>query len=167
MWYRAHVSRADPDFVSSASDLLRATTRKLIFITGGAFLGWYYLGTEALAPKLVVQFFPLSLVVAVVFGVALWLLRRRLVAAQILWQVGLAVTIVLAAVIGQQPAIMVSLALLPLAAVLTLGWPAGLLAEGAVALLVWWGQRNPLVPALPAGFPTATILGGALAGTLG
>jgi signal transduction histidine kinase/CheY-like chemotaxis protein len=168
MWYRLRLSlRRDPDLASSAAELLQTTSRNLILITGGLYVAWYLLATESLPARLVVRFFLVALAFTLICTGSLWLLRRRPLAGQIIWQVGLVAAITLTITASQQSAIAVSYALLPLAAALTMGWPAVLIAEGLVVVLVIWLPSTGVIPPLPGGYRLAIILSGALAGMLG
>ena len=167
MWYGLRVSaKTDADFVSATTELLQSTSRTIILLTGGAYLGWYFLGTENLG-RLTVSLFPVTAIVALACVVSLSLVSKRLLVAQTVWQLGLAAAITLAAHVGRRPEITLSYALLPLMAVVTVGWPAGLLVEAVVIAIVTWFSHTTFMPPLPAGYRVAIILGGALAGLLG
>jgi len=58
-------------------------------------------------------------------------------------------------------------ALLPLMAVLTVGWPAALLAEGLVISSVLLLSLTSLLPTMSTGYEAGIIIGGALTGILG
>jgi len=160
------LEKIDADFVSSTTELLQSVSRRIIFLAGGIYLCWYFLGTENLG-KLAVSLFPITAIVVLAGVLSLWLVSRQLLAAQAVWQFGLVASITLAAYFARRPEIALSYALLPLMAVLTVGWPAGLLVEGLVIALVQWYSHTAFMPLLPAGYRVAIILGGALAGSLG
>jgi len=52
-------------------------------------------------------------------------------------------------------------------AVVTAGWPAGLLAQGFTVVAVWWLSRTLLRTSLPFSYGLGVIAGGAVTGTLG
>jgi len=168
MWHTLHISRrAHPDFVSSATELLQSTFRSLVFLIGGVYLAWFFLATEGLPWELVLGFFPITAVVVLTCVLSLWLLSKWLLAAQAVWQVGLVVFITLAVYVSQQPEVAFLYALLPLVAVVTVGWPAGLLLEGLVIALMWRLSHSPVMPPLSTVYNWVIISGGAFTGLLG
>jgi signal transduction histidine kinase/CheY-like chemotaxis protein len=167
MWYGLRSApTADAEFDSATAELLQATSRSITLLTGGIYLLWYFLGTEDLG-RLAVGLFPVTMIVALTCVLALWILPRHYPAAQAVWQVGLAVATALAAYAVGLPEIALSYAFFPLMAVVTVGWPAGLLSEVFVILLVWWFTGNPAMPTLPTSYRVAIIVGGGFAGLLG
>jgi signal transduction histidine kinase/CheY-like chemotaxis protein len=169
MWYGLRISRkADPDFVRSATELLQSTSRNLILTTGGIYLGWHLAATLTRPDSVDWKFWLITLTVTLACALAYYqLLQNQLVVAQAVWQLGLAGAITLALHVFQQPEIAFFYALLPLMAVVTVGWPAGLLSEGLVIALVWWLSHNPATPSLSAGYGLGVAIGGALTGLLG
>jgi signal transduction histidine kinase/CheY-like chemotaxis protein len=168
MWYGLYASaNTHPELRASGSELLQSTLRTLIYMLGGICLLGYILGTTMLwrivSP---VDILSISSLVAATTLAALHLLPRRFVLAQAIWLAGLAATITLALYLLQQPEIIFCLALLPLLAALILGWPGGLVAEGAVIALSIWIARTPLLPIRP-GYDLAVAIGGGIAGMLG
>jgi signal transduction histidine kinase/CheY-like chemotaxis protein len=87
--------------------------------------------------------------------------------AQVVWQIGLAASTTLAIGAFQQPIIAFLFAFLPLMAVVTVGWPAGPLAEVAVIGLLWVLRWSPLMPPFPKSWAVAVAIGGAITGLLG
>jgi len=167
MWYGLRSTpKAEPGFVSATTELLQSTSRTITVLTTCMYLAWYLLGTENLG-RLAVSLFPVTMIVVLSCVLSLWLLPRRLVAAQVVWQVGLAAATALATRAVGRPEIALSCAFLPLMAVVTVGWPAGLLSEALLILLVRWFSGNPTMPALPNSYRVAIIVGGGFAGLLG
>lgn len=168
MWYGLRMSpRADPDLVRSATELLQSTTRHIILTTGGAYLLWHLVATVSWPQKLGRSAWLITPVVALTFALCLWLLPKRLLAAQAVWQIGLAATIALAIYVFRQPEIAFFYALLPLMAIVTVGWPAGLLSEGLVVALVLWLSHTSAMPSLSTTYGLGVITGGAFAGLVG
>ncbi len=168
MWYGLRISpEANPDFVQSATELLESTSRNLILATGGAYLTWcipaMVLGMKELGWSILL----LTPVVILVCALAYRLLARQLLVAQIVWQVGLAGSITLALFLFEQPEITFFYALLPLMATVTVGWLAGLFAEGLVIVLVWFLSYGSFTSPLPATSGLWIIIGGAFTGLLG
>jgi len=168
MWYGLRMSpQDDADFGPAAAELLQSTSRNLIVITGTFYLAWYFLATDALPPDLVFDLFPIVVIAAVTYGLALRLFRRWPLGAQVVWEVGFVIIVTLAVYVSQQPALAFSYALLPLMAAVTMHWLAGLFAEGVVVGLVWWLSHSPAMPAMSLGYALAIISGGILTGLLG
>jgi len=168
MWYTLHKPpEADSEFVRSTTELLQSTLRHLIWTMGGVYLAWHLVSTVTWPDSIGWNTWLITPVVVLTFAVSLWLLPKQLLAAQIVWQVGLAATITLAVTMFQQPQIAFLYALLPLMAVVTVGWPAGLLVEAMVVTLTWWLSRGWVAPPLSMAYGLAIVAGGALTGLLG
>lgn len=167
MWYGLRTSaKTDADFASATTELLQSSSRRIVLLAGGVYLGWYFLATENLG-SLTVSLFPVTAIVVLAGALSLLLVSRRLLEAQAVWQLGLVVAITMAAYSARRPEIALSYALLPLMAVVTVGWPAGLFMETLVIAIVTWFPHSAVMPPLPAGYSVAIILGGGLAGLLG
>ena len=169
MWFGLRMSsKANADLVSAVADLLESTSRVLILTTSGICLAWYLVGALVDWPMASLgSTFLVALVVIVVAAVALYVLPKRLLAAQVWWLVGVGGVAVLAAYLFRRPEIAFLFALLPLMAVVTVGWPAGLLAQGFVVVGVWWLSSTLLQGSLSFSYGLGIIAGGAVAGTLG
>jgi signal transduction histidine kinase/CheY-like chemotaxis protein len=131
---------------------------------GGAYLLWHILATVGWSEAIGSEVWLVSLVVVPSLAIALKLLPGHYWGAHIAWQLGLAASITLSIVLFRQPLIGFLYALLPLIAALTLGWPAALLAELLVCLLVWGVVRTSM--ALPVAYRLAILATGALVGLL-
>jgi signal transduction histidine kinase/CheY-like chemotaxis protein len=168
MWHTWRVSpKTDPHFVSSINELVVSTSRNVIFCVGGAYLLWQSAATASFPEKFNWTMAPVALTAVLTCGLALRLLSKRLLLAQVVWQVGLAATIALSLLVFREPMVGLFYALLPLMAVVTVGWPAGLVTEGAVVALVWWFGRVGLMPPLFTSYSLGAIVGGLLTGLLG
>jgi signal transduction histidine kinase/CheY-like chemotaxis protein len=168
MWHTLKISReAHTDFVASVRELLQSTFRNLIITTGGIYLIWYFATTSLPPEQFSLKFLPLTVLIVLTCALSLWLLTKRLLIAQAVWQAGLAVSIVWGLYLSQEPLIVFFYALLPLMAVVTVGGLAGLLAEGLVIALVLWLANIPSMPSLPLSFIFGVIIGGAFSGLLG
>ncbi len=167
MWTGLHISpEVDPEFSSSVIELLRSTSRHLIGALACVYLA-FVLATAIWPEQLAVNIWlglPLMLASSVT---ALRLLSQRYWAAQVVWQAGLAGLISLAVYLFQAPEIAFLYALLPMIAVVTVGWPAGILAEAIVCLLAWWLPRGLVDGAVPGTYGAAISLGGVIAGLTG
>jgi signal transduction histidine kinase/CheY-like chemotaxis protein len=167
MYYGLRMSpEANPELISSVTELLQSTWRSLILVTGGVYLAWFFLGTWNLE-RLALNLLPVTGIVFFTSAFSLWLLSKRLVAAQVVWQLGIAAAITLTAHVSRQPEVAFCYILLPLMAAVTVNWTAGFLTEGLVIALVWWLSHTPVVLDLPGGYGLAIAVGGALTGMVG
>jgi len=157
----------DADLAGATADLLRATSRKLIFTIGTVYLAGSLVATVALPYQTGWNILRVGMIVLLTHALSLLLLRRRLLVAQVVWQAGLAAAITMALHIFQQPEIAFFYMLLPLLAVVTVGWPAGFIAEGVVIALAWYIGHSPTMPPIPALGRLVVVLGGAFTGLLG
>jgi signal transduction histidine kinase/CheY-like chemotaxis protein len=168
MWYGLRISpKTDPDFVPSATELLQSTLRTLIFTTGGMGLVWYAVANSTSLWTTVPSVSLVLLVIAISSALTIWLLPRRLLAAQSIWLIGLTVAITLAIYLFHQSEIAFFYMLLPLVATVTMAWPAGILTEGLMIGLVWWLSQGRLMLSLPSSYSPIIIIGGAVSGMLG
>lgn len=168
MWYGLYMSpKADPDFVSSATELLQSTSRTFILTVSGICLIWLFAATMIWPTTIGRSTYPIALVVVLTAVIALRLLPRRLPAAQSAWLIGLMGAITLAIHLFQQPEIACFYALLPLMAMVITGWPAALIVEGIISALLAWFFYNPAGQPLPLVYCMGIITGGAIGGLIG
>ncbi len=168
MWYTLSRSpRPDREFVSSITELLQSTSRHIFLATGGVYLIWHLIGTVAWPGTVGKSAWLITPVVLLTLFLSLRLLSRNLLAAQAVWQLGVAVAITAAVHVFRLHEVASFYVLLPLTAVLTIGWPAGLLAEGLVIALVWWLSLGWITPPLPTAYAVIITICGALTALLG
>jgi len=168
MWYGLRTSpEADPDFVHSVTELLESTLRNLILATGGVYLIWHLVATVTWPERLGWSAWLITPVIILVCVLSLRLLPKHILVAQVVWQTGLAAAITLAVYVFQRQEIAFFYALLPLMAVVTMGWPGGLLAEGLVIALVWWLSHGSATQPLITTYSLGIIAGGVITGLLG
>ena len=162
MWYTLRISsNADRDFVSAARDLLSASSRGLILVTGGFYVVWQVVVAAAYPGDEIWRIALIPLAVVVGCGLGLWLLRRRFAIAQLVWLAGLTAGTALAAHQYGDPYIGFIYALLPLLAAVTLGWQAALAGEILVIGIVGWlVSSSGLPPMKIAHMPRGSSLAG-------
>jgi signal transduction histidine kinase/CheY-like chemotaxis protein len=164
MWHVHRIAgHGHPEFVASAAELIEGTSRKLLYLTGGAYLAWHILATTAWPRGIGPTVWFASMTTAPLFLLAWWLLPRRLAWAQGIWLLWLTVAISLHAHLLAQPALIALSMVLPLMAAVTFGLPAAIGMEGMVAGLTAWQMGNGMSPVLGA----ATVIGGAWGGVTG
>jgi signal transduction histidine kinase/CheY-like chemotaxis protein len=172
MWYRLNAwTRADEDFALLARELFESALRALILFTGGAYLVGYLLIGVTQPDEITLELIPITAALVLVYAGVYWVLQRHLVLAQILWLLGLVGLVTMALILLGEPQWVALYALLPLAGVATLGWPAGLILQGLVIALVFWivPSLMPAVFVVPSSQPLQIVTGatGILAGALG
>jgi signal transduction histidine kinase/CheY-like chemotaxis protein len=149
------------EFRASTVELFQSTSRTLIAAIGGLYLVCF-LATAAWPEQIGAPVLLIAPVIIPTFLITLYLLPKRFWVAQTVWQVGLAAAITLAVYLFQSPEVAFLYALLPMIAVVTMGWPAGLIVEVEVAVLAWG-----LVGGLLSGAPSVTVsIGIVVAGAL-
>jgi len=148
-------------------ELMRSTMRAVVLMLGAVYLAWHLIATVLWPRELGGGVWLLTAGFAPLTYATLRLLPRSPLLAQTLWQGGLALLIVMAAVLFRRPEAAFLTALLPLMAVVTLGWPAGLIAQGLVAALAWALNMGLLGPPLAAAYAGGLVVVAALAGLLG
>ena len=168
MWTTIQQARShNPDFAELTGDLFEASSRKLILTTTIICGGWLLelaayqsgaISSEILAPMLLA---------GLSFIISFRMSSHRLLAAQVLWLGGMLLTITAALVIFRQPEIAFLYALIPLMAVVMIGWQMALACGGlTLALLLafaFWPGVQILAPAQIG----LVAFGGVLAGFVG
>lgn len=168
MWYVHRLSsQAKVDFASSGSEMIQATSRNLILAVSGIYMAFVVATGVDRGDQFTINIWAILPFILFPGILAFKLLPVRFLVAQLVWQAGLAAAIVLEVYVSQQPEVALLCVFLPLLAVLTLGWQAGLLAEGSVVGLVWWLSHSPAMPPLSVSLALATVFGGAMAGLFG
>ena len=167
MWYGLSLSsRSDPELASAMTELSQSTLRRLLLVIGGGCLVWYLVVAQV-PGTLGMRFLSVAVVVALTCALAYLLHSRWPLMAHVAWLSGLATATTLALIASQQPEMAFVYALLPLVAVVAVGWPGGLLAQGLVIALVWWQPLTAWGPSLPASYALAIAIGGIFTGLLG
>ena len=158
---------ARADFASAVTELVQSTSRGLILLTGSVYLIWYFATLVTGPGKLNPGFFVVSVVITITCALSLWLLSRWLKVALTVWQAGVVAAVLLAVYASQRPEVTFFYALLPLVAVITVSWKAGLLMECLVVGLACGLPYGPFMPPLPTSYRWAIVMGGAFTGVLG
>lgn len=166
MWYIKRISRDNIKFTSSTVELLHSTARNQMITVGLIAVVWHIIATLSWPETFLRTIWLVTPVTLLICIVSFWLLPKRFLLAQVVWQVGLVVVITLALYIYQQPEMVFLYALLPLMAVVAVGRRAGLLAECGLIVVIGWLSYNQLTP-LPLGYSIGVIMAGALTGVLG
>jgi len=167
MWQLRRYSPADRNEICSTLDeLLQTTSRYFMIITEVFFMiSTIIVAGNAASPVM-------SIMLGTVAGVGLVALLtyrnldRHYLVAHLIWQTSIFAGIVVVARILARPEIILLCALVPMIAVVTLGWFAGIVAQGVVVLLVWWTLQSVPFP-IPEVYTWAVVGFGGLAAVLG
>ena len=167
MWHTLRISpQADDGFADSTRELLRSTSRFLILTIGSIYL-LALIATGFWPDRIATHVWSVAPVVILTWIATYRLFARHFMAAQVVWHAGLAGAITLSLYLSGVPEVAFLYALLPLMAIVTVGWPAGLLAEALIAILVWGLFPYVLARPLPLWASLGAVVGGALTGLLG
>jgi len=155
------------DFAAPTHELLQSTRRAIVITLGAIYLLWHLVATVLWPGQLGASVWLITLFFVPICIIVLRLLPERPLAADIVWLLGLAGLIAFGVFLFQRPEIAFLYALLPLMAVVTIGWPAGVLVEVLVVALVGWLSRGLIVAPLPPAYVAGIAVGGAITGLLG
>jgi signal transduction histidine kinase/CheY-like chemotaxis protein len=168
MWYGLRESpETDPEFLRSVKELLQSTLRNLILTTVGVYLAWHLVVTVTWPQQLGWTSWLITPGVILVCALSLWLLPNHFLSAQVVWHTGVGAVITWALYVFREPEVAFLYVLLPLMAVITMGWRAALLVEGLVVALLWWLSQSSIIVRLTSTQGLLVVAGGAFAGLLG
>lgn len=153
-WIKEHFS-SDSDSL----DLLLDTSRNLIFTVGALYVLWHFIATMAWPKIYSPSLWLVTLSMGVVIYFSVYFLERNYVIAQIVWQVGLALILVLGYGLYKHPEILLALTFLPLMAVVTIGRAGTVFVEALVIGVVIAIQQSTFLLPLSAGYSTGIVLG--------
>jgi hypothetical protein len=159
--------KADPDLAEAATELSKFALRTVIFTTGCICLVWYVVANFTDWWRIVPSLSYALIAVGLPSLLALRILTKRLLAAQLLWLLGITLAITLAIYLFREPQIAFFYMLVPLAGTIAINWEVGLLSEGVVIGLLWWLFQNQLTPAPFSTSGLIIIIGDGIAGVLG
>jgi signal transduction histidine kinase len=168
MWYfNRSAQQVETGLQSTLNEILFSTTRHILVITSLTFALFVMALAGSMPSMLMGELLGImTLFLAVSYGVY-QLVERQYLLAQVTWQLGLVGLIVAVSHAINQPSVLLFAAMLPLISVITLGWPAGVLMETAVILLVFWSPQLFPGDGLSQPFGTAIIVFGVFGGILG
>ncbi len=160
-------SRSQLDSADTANDLMQSTARNILLLSSIFLLVIAIVLSGNSESSMMMRMFASMLILVVTSLAAYRLLAQHYVLAQLVWQGGLAAALALAMLLLDQPHVALTFALLPLIAMVTVGWAGALVSELAVLAVAWWAASPafsaPLTQALALAIPVA----GAFTGLLG
>jgi signal transduction histidine kinase/CheY-like chemotaxis protein len=168
MWQPLRLSvKTSPEFASSVKELSQQTSTKLILSVGIVYLLWHFTATIAWPGGIGWMIWLISPIMLVTSALAWWLVTRRFLLSQVVWLAGLFLTISLSVALFHEPRIAYLYALLPLAGVITLGWPAGVAMEALTLAALWTGRHAGLPVVFPSDEALLVLAGGGFTTLLG
>ena len=168
MWYVLRTaSQSEADFVSSATQVLHSTARTLLVAIVVTFLCWHFLSVATWPAEQYWQSWAVLLIVGPASALSLWMMPKWFLGAQSLWLIALTGAITLGVYVFQEPFVAFLYALIPLIAVVTIGWPGGLCAQAVVVTMAIWFAAGPNAPLLQTTMAIGIVAGGLICGLLG
>jgi len=168
MWYLLTVARRkDPEFNISAEDLFLSTARVLISAVLLAYCAWHVIATQLWPERFGGQLWFVAFCFLPASGLALWLLRRQVLIASVVWLLGLTASIAIALYVFQDGNVIFLYAFLPMLAVVLIGVPAVLPAGLLVVASVIWAAHWPSLPGLSTTQQLLTILSSGIGALIG
>ena len=144
-------------------------TLRLLIVTSAAVSVLFYLIVVAVpsmvdvVPSLFVATAAHCLGAALALRLSNWNLRLGLLT----WVLAVSLAVILGFHLLRQPQVFFLLAVVPFAAAVVLNWPAGLLGEAGIVILLGWLRWSHGAASLPSEIVLGAVAGGALAGVLG
>jgi len=162
MWQSMRVaSQGLEELRTSVIDLIQVTARTIVLVISAAFLLLFFstlLWPDTLGGPVLWAaglFLPTVLI-------TVSLLTRRFWLAQCVWQMGLMATLTLLIYLLQLPQLAFLYAILPLMAVVTMGWLPALVVELALGPLLWWLGHGLIHGGVSLVYPVGVMLAGGL-----
>lgn len=168
MWYLLTLARRkDREYQVSAEDLFLHTARLLIGVMMIAYCVWHVVATQFWPETFGGTLWFIAFVILPTCGLALWLLKHSLLAASVVWIIGLMAGIALAAYLFRSSEVTFLYAFLPLLAVVMIGAPAALPMVAVVIGLVGWTAHWPAMPPLSTAQQWLVVSSGAMGALIG
>lgn len=150
-----------------ADELFESSSRSLILAITLIYTAWHFVATATWPDGIgkstwlpTVIFLPTAIL-------AYSLVRKRYWLAQVIWLAGLTATITAMLVIYQALEVAFFYALLPIVAIIAMGWPAALAVEGMLILLLWRLIQNGMVPSLTPFYAMMIVVSSLILGVVG
>ena len=166
MWQLRRVL-ADGRSEHYASELFESSSRTLIVIFAVLYLGWHFFAAATWPASVGRQMWLPTALFVPLAGAAYLLVARHFLIAQLVWLACLLVTITVTMITFGLAELAIFFALLPLMAILTIGWPAAVVTELAVALVLAWLIKAGTIGALTGSMSLTVLVSGVLLGIVG
>jgi signal transduction histidine kinase/CheY-like chemotaxis protein len=156
----------DEKLAETTRSLLEDTLERLIYGSAVALLIWFFVTGQLEAELLLWKFWVVFLTAVLVVRLSIWLIARRLIAAAVCWMAGLFLVNTLFALLLERSEAVFFYTLLPLQAVILLGWQAAAVSTGAVGLALL-GIHLTTASVYPPGYLAVVIVSCILSAFLG
>lgn len=160
-------SRSQLDSADTANDLMQSTARNILLLSSAFLVVIAIVLSGNSESAMMMRMFASMLILVVTSLAAYRLLAQHYALAQLVWQGGLAAALALAMFLLDQPHVALTFALLPLVAMVTVGWAGALLSEMVVLVVAWWATSAVFSAPLPQALALAIPIAGAFTGLLG
>lgn len=160
-------TRSQYDSAATANDLMQSTARNILILTSAFLLVIAIILSGNSDSATMIRLFAVMLLLVATSVLAYRMMARHYALAQLTWQGGLAVALVLALVLLDRPIVALTFTLLPLVAMVTVGWAGVLLSEGAAIAVAWWAASPAFAAPLSPTLALAVPIAGAFTGLLG
>ncbi len=151
----------------SSKDLLISTSQYQVYSTFGIYLLFHFVAslflTQIFSPKLWIC----TAIMLFSFLLTRWLIHKFYALAQVVWLLGLFLTIQAAYIIFQRPEILFLLTILPIQAIVTTGLGGALISEVLLVIAVFSLPQLSFFPGFPGGYTMALIFCFIFSGIIG
>jgi len=148
-------------------ELSRSTARRVMLVSAVFFLVSVAVLAGDASPATMAPLFGIAGVFLLSLLATVRWLGKRFLLGQAVWQLSLAASCALVVYVVGRPEGLMVLAFYPFIAMITVGWPAGLVAEALVVAMLWALARSPGMPPIAASYRILVPTCGALAAALG
>ena len=150
-----------------ADELFESSSRSLIVAISLIYTGWHFIAAATWPDGIgKLTWLPTAIFLPTAI-LAYLLVRKRYSLAQLIWLSGMAATITAMLVLYQWSEVAFFYALLPIIAIIAMGWPAALAVECLVILLLWSLIQNSVVPDLTPFFAMMIVVCSIVLGVVG
>ncbi len=166
MWHTLRASSQAEDLTEPIRDLSKSTSHRILLVVGIVII--LALSASAIWPEeLAVKTWAIAPLAFVTYLLVLRLLPRHFLLAHIVWQTGITGILAASVTVFQVPEIAFLAILLPLTAVVTVGWPLGIFSQLLVTGIAWGLYHGLAAVPPPPTYGWLIGLGGAISGLLG
>jgi signal transduction histidine kinase/CheY-like chemotaxis protein len=143
---------------SEDRELLQSVSHKVMGTTIAAYLIWHMVATLGWPQLFSPSLFLITVVMIVTAGLAWVLLEKYYLLAQIIWFLGLWISVVLGYYFYQAPAVLFLMAFFPLMSEVMLGMTSTFVLEAIIVVLAFTWNVNPILPPLEPAYQLAIVI---------
>ncbi len=151
----------------TSTELLISTSRHVVYSTGSIYILFHFIASLFFPRIFSPNLWICTLIMIGTLLLTLWFMQRAYYLAQVIWLLGITITIISAFLIFQRPEVLFLLTILPIMAIVTLGVIGTLIIESVLLILTTLLPGFVTLPLLPAGYQEALIFSFIFAGVFG